>query len=69
MIAASRARDSRIRCISMLPDDTVEACEYRQWSSTSRTEARPASSSRGSTAAISISTSALSWSSLVTAMR
>ena len=32
---ANRARDSRMRCISMLPDDTVEACEYRQWSSTS----------------------------------
>ena len=25
--AASIARDSRIRCISMLPEDTVEACE------------------------------------------
>ncbi len=24
-----------MRCISMLPDDTVEACEYFQWSSTS----------------------------------
>jgi hypothetical protein len=24
---ASNARDSRMRCISMLPDDTVDACE------------------------------------------
>ena len=33
--AASMARDSRIRCISILPEETVEACEYRQWSSAS----------------------------------
>ncbi len=35
LAAASSARDSRMRCISMLPEDTVEACEYFQWSSTS----------------------------------
>ena len=28
--AARSDRDSRMRCISMLPEDTVEACEYRQ---------------------------------------
>ena len=27
LAAANRARDSRMRCISMLPDDTVAACE------------------------------------------
>ncbi len=32
--AASRARASRIRCISMLPDATVADTEYRWWSST-----------------------------------
>ena len=37
-VAASIARDSRMRCISMLPDETVEACEYRQWSSASPEE-------------------------------
>jgi hypothetical protein len=25
--AANRARDNRMRCISMLPDETVDACE------------------------------------------
>jgi hypothetical protein len=29
-------RDSRIRCISILPEVTVEACEYRQWPSTAK---------------------------------
>ncbi len=27
---ASIVRDNRMRCISMLPEDTVDACEYRQ---------------------------------------
>ena len=30
-----------MRCISMLPDETVEACEYRQWSSASPRNQRP----------------------------
>ncbi len=68
-LAASRARDSRMRCISMLPDDTVEACEYRQWSSTSPRNHFARGSSCDTSAAMSISTSALSWSSLVTAIR
>ena len=59
-----------MRCISMLPDDTVDACEYRQWSSTSpRNHCRARIVCATTSAAMSISTSALSWSSLVTAMR
>src|SRR5690606_24802381 len=34
--AARSARANRILCISMLPDATVAAWEYRQWSSTAR---------------------------------
>ena len=60
LAAANRARDSRMRCISMLPDDTVEACEYRQWSSTSPRNHFARGSSCDTSAAMSISTSALS---------
>src|SRR3982074_1349914 len=67
--AASRARDSRMRCMSMLPDDTADACEYRQWSSTSPRNHLAFGSLCDTSAAMSISTSALSWSSLVTAIR
>ena len=45
--AANRARDSSMRCTSMLPDATVDACEYRQWSSTSARKYRVAASSLG----------------------
>ena len=32
-VRRQQERDSRMRCISMLPEDTVEACSH--WSSTS----------------------------------
>ena len=68
--AASSDRASRIRCISMLPEATVADTRVAPVVLDRPAErAPPSPSSRRRSATMSISTSALSWSSRVTAMR
>src|SRR5262245_61418411 len=66
----STERPTIILWISMVPDATVAACAYRQWSSTAPCSAAPLRASR--TLALSSawnSASATIWSACVTAMR